>query len=240
MANVSDKELLVPYGTYYDMNQRVEAFKKSEKKNPAHVYLVKNGKDYISYSRYLDMNKRVVQYFLDNPNKTLNNVWIKKPASSSNVLSSNSSTAVPTVNINGTKYQPSSMTKFYGLMGGFGYSYYYNDILTLAQEIKALSNGKAMNCTDFAQLGVYIASQYKKDGKPIYQTRYVHINCKSGGGHTTFQIKGGEFGSTWTMIDLAAKADKNSRIYPIGDYWCKTGTIRGYNEVWVVSDDGKT
>jgi hypothetical protein len=96
-----------------------------------------------------------------------------------------------------------------------------------------------MNCTDFSQLGVYISSQFKKDNKPVYQTRYRHVNCKSGAGHTQFEIKGGEF-NNWTVIDLAAKADKNSPVIPIGRGWCMDGKVRGYNELWVVSDDGKT
>lgn len=240
MVDISNKELLIPYGTYYDMVKRANSYLKSskQKKDPLKkVFLLKNGKDYVSLDRLKDMKKRVAKWKEDNPKKVLNNVWIKKPKNTVNVLTSTYNN--PTVNIKGKKHIPSSFTEFYNLMGGFGYSYYYNDIYTLAQEIKNLTIGKAMNCTDFAQLGVYIASQFKKDGKKLYETRYAHIDCRSGGGHTTFQIRGGEF-KNWTMIDLAAKADKSSRVYPIGDYWCRDGCIRGYDELWVLSDDGKT
>ncbi|MDR3062563.1 MAG: hypothetical protein LBU40_00300 [Methanobrevibacter sp.] len=240
MADVSNKKLLIPLGTFLDMEKRVKAYLNSSQQNTLNkVFIVKNGKDYVSYNKFKEMKKRVSEFKKNNPKKPLKNVWIVKPATTVNIIKPPASTnIVPTVNIKGKKYQPATFSIFYGLMGGFGYSYYNNDILTLNQEINKLSNGKAMNCTDLAQLGVYISSQYKKDGKSIYKTRYAHINCKSGGGHTTFQIKGGEF-KNWTMIDLAAKADKNSRTYPIGDYWCRDGKIRGYNELWVMSDDGR-
>ena len=243
MADLTNKELLIPLGTFSDMQKRVKAYQNKERKNPTIVYINGvNKKDYIAYGRYWDMEQRVQQFRKNNPNEPLKNVWIKKPVASSNVLKApvTSNNVVPTVKIKGKQYQPHNFTEFYNLMGGFGYSYYYNDVYSLSQEISNLSNGKAMNCTDLAQLGVYIASQFKKDGKQVYSTRYAHINCRNGGGHTTFQIKGGEFKDKWTMIDLAAKADKNGRVYHIGDYWCRDGVIRGYNELWVLKDDGKT
>ena len=233
MADISNKELLIPYGTYYDMAKRVKAYNGT----PKIVYIVKNGKDYVTLARFKDMKKRVAQYKKDHPNEALNNVWIKKPKNKTNILKPTYNN--PTVNIKGKKHIPKNFTEFYNLMGGFGYAYYYNDIYTLSQEIKNLTIGKAMNCTDFAQLGVYIASQFKKDGKQIYTTRYRHVDCKSGGGHTQFEIKGGEF-NKWTVVDLAAKADKNSRIYLLGDGWCMNGLVRGYNELWVLVDNGVT
>lgn len=238
--DVSNEEILITYGTFFDMETRYNKFKKKNKVEPKTIYLIFGGKNYITNSRFKDMQNRVEKYKKENPKEALNNVWIKKPKIPENILTNNNKNNLPSVIIKNKTYKLTNFTEFYDLMGGFGYAYYYNDILTLTQEIKALSIGKAMNCTDFAQLGVYIASQFKKDGKQIYTTRYVHINCQSGGGHTTFQIKGGEFGDKWVMIDLAAKADKNSRIYPIGDYWCKTGKIRGYNELWVLVDNGVT
>ncbi|BBL62446.1 hypothetical protein [Methanobrevibacter arboriphilus] len=237
MADLSNKELLITYGNYQDMIRRTRAYRKGNGKNPTNVYLNSSKKDYISYKQLKDMYKRVKQYKKDKPKKVLNNVWIKKPKNTVNVLTPKYNN--PTVNIKGKKYIPKNFTEFYNLMGGFGYSYYYNDIYTLSQEIKNLTIGKAMNCTDFAQLGVYIASQFKKDNKSIYQTRYRHVNCKSGSGHTQFEIKGGEF-NKWTIVDISAKADKNSKVYPIGTGWCLNGTVRGYNESWVLSDDGKS
>jgi len=240
MADLSNKELLIPLGTFIDMEKRVKSFQTKEKKNPAIVYINSvNKKDYVSYSRFLDMEKRIIQFKKDNPKQILNNVWIKKPNTTINVIKPPTSNVyIPTVNIKGKKYQLKNFTEFYILMGGFGYSYYYNDILSLQEEIEALTNGKAMNCTDFSQLGVYIASQFKKDNKPLYQTRYRHVNCKTGGGHVQFEIKGEEF-KNWTVVDLAAKADKNSRVYPLGDGWCMDGNVRGYNESWILLNNGK-
>lgn len=238
LVDLSNKELLIPYGTYQDMIKRTKLYRKQNGKNPTIIYLNnRNKKDYVNYIKLYEMYKRVKQYKKDKPKEVLNNVWINKPKISINVLIPKYNN--PTVNINGRKYIPSNFTEFYDLMGGFGYSYYYNDIYSLSQEIKNLTIGKAMNCTDFAQLGVYIASQFKKDGKQIYTTRYRHVNCKSGGGHTQFEIQGGEF-NKWTIVDISAKADKNSRIYSLSDGWCLNGTVRGYNESWILVDDGKT
>ncbi|MDR1018909.1 MAG: hypothetical protein LBM02_09440 [Lachnospiraceae bacterium] len=244
MADISNKELLLPYGTVKDMNKRANAYKNSKKQKTSplnKIYIVKGGKDYVTLTRLNDMNNRINKWNLEHKDEVLKNVWIKKPKTTTNVLKpSSATTTVPTVNIKGKTYKPKNMTEFYNLMGSFGYAYYYNDIYSLAQEISRLTLGKAMNCTDFSQFGVYVASQFKKDGKKVYQTRYAHINCRKSGGHVIFQIKGGEFGNKWTAIDIAAKADKDARVYPIGDYWCKDGTIRSYNELWVLSDDGKT
>jgi len=240
MADLSNKELLIPLGTFIDMEKRVKNFQTKENKNPAIVYINGvNKKDHVTYSRFLDMKKRIIEFKKDNSKQVLNNVWIKKPKATVNVLKAPTIVEViPTVNIKGKNYNLKNFTEFYMLIGGFGYSYYYNDILTLQEEIHALTYGKAMNCTDFSQLGVYIASQFKKDNKLVYQTRYRHVNCKSGGGHVQFEITGGEF-KNWTVVDLAAKADKNSRVYPLGDGWCMDGKVRGYNESWILLNNGK-
>jgi len=246
MGDLSNEELLIPFGTYQDMVNRANKYTKENKKTPNIVYLnIKNKNDYIKYSQLEDMGKRINQWKKDNPKEVLYNVWIKKPIESKDILVSVKASATPEVNIKGTKYKLKSFTEFYNLMGSFGYSYYYDDILSLAQEIQALTTGKAMNCTDFAQLGVYIASQFKKDNKNLYQTRYRHVNCKpsatckSNCGHTQFEITGGEF-KKWTVVDISAKASKNSRVYPLGDGWCMDGQLRGYNEPWVLLDKGRS
>jgi hypothetical protein len=184
------------------------------------------------------MSKRVNQWKAKNPNGTLKNVWIKKPSKKSDVTQPSTNGDV-VVNIRGKNHKLRNFTEFYNLMGGYGYSYYYNDILSLQQEIQALTNGKAMNCTDFSQLGVYVAGQFiKPNGGRLYSTRYRHIVCKSGGGHTQFEILGGEF-LKWTIVDLAARADKKSRVYSLGTGWCMDGRLRGYNESWVLSNKGQ-
>jgi hypothetical protein len=240
MADLSNKELLIPFGTYQDMINRVNKYQAANNgQNPTKVTLdPKNMNDYISYDRLSEMSRRVNDWKARNPRGVLKNVWVKVPSTKPAPAKTSSSSGEVVVNIRGKAHKVKNFTEFYNLMGGYGYSYYYNDILSLQQEIQALTNGKAMNCTDFSQLGVYVAKQFvKSDGKPTYNTRYRHVVCKSGGGHTQFEITGGEF-TRWTIVDLAARADKKSKSYPLGTGWCMDGRLRGYNESWVLANKG--
>lgn len=241
MTDLSNKEIMLSFNVVNDMRKRFDSFKKKEKREPKTIFINDSKKDFVSLSRFKDMIKRTLDF------KTVNkrypdNIWIVKPKTNENVLkpSANINATYPKLNINGKQVQPKTITEFYNLMGGFGYSGYYNDIYSLNEEISRISQGKALNCSDFSQLLTYVASQFIKDGKKVYSTKYVHLRCKSGTGHIAVDVKGGEFGNTYKRIDLAAKADKESRVYPIGDYWCKDGKVESYDDSWLKTDDGKT
>ncbi|MDR0913369.1 MAG: hypothetical protein LBM96_12350 [Methanobrevibacter sp.] len=232
MVDVSNNEIFINATIFHDMKRRYDLWLSSKNVEPQIVHLKEDSNDYVTVERFKDMIKRFEDYKKSNGTEPVN-VWIKKSASGDikreDIISDNSSV---TLNFKGQNKKFSDFTSVYNAFGGFGYSHYFNDILSLNEELAGLTNGKAMNCTDFAQVGVYIAT------KLGYQTRYRHVICKKSGGHTQFEIKGKEF-KNWTVVDLAAKADKNARNYPLGDGWCMDGKVRGYNEPWIMKDNGK-
>lgn len=123
-----------------------------------------------------------------------------------------------------------TFTEFYNKCKGRGYSYYYNDIKTLDQEIYALVNRKGLNCTDSTQLAHALALEMG------YEFRYVHVQCKSGG-HIRGQIRGREF-KDWTRVDMAACISVSSQ-YALNRVWCDYDNAHLENSAWLNTDDGR-
>lgn len=116
------------------------------------------------------------------------------------------------------------------------YNYYNNDIYTYNQEIIRVQNGQGINCTDWAQLGMYtlIDMGFKKEHIRI--VRGV-VTCSSGKGfgHVWLQLY---LNGAWVNYDLSAAA---AHGYGIGKLICtRKYTITNINPAWAVSDDGKT
>ena len=125
-----------------------------------------------------------------------------------------------------------SFTEAYNSIKGRGYAYYYNDIYSQSQALQRLKNRSGLNCSDICQLMYQVAKDLG------YSVRYVNIRCASGSGHIQLDVAGKELGSNWRRVDPAA-ALKSS--YPLGQLWCASGaTLIGYNQAWLLSDDGRT
>jgi hypothetical protein len=123
-----------------------------------------------------------------------------------------------------------SFTEFWQKIFGRGYSYYYNDVYTLDQEIQRLLGCASLNCIDSMQLCYSLGTEMG------YEVRYVQVQCQSGG-HIRGQIKGHEFGD-WIKIDPAAAISVNSQ-YPIGQIWCDYDNAHLTSDDWLVYDDGQ-
>lgn len=123
-----------------------------------------------------------------------------------------------------------TFTEFWQKIIGRGYSYYYNDIYTLDQEIDRLINKKGLNCTDSMQLCHALAREMG------YEAEYVHVMCKEGG-HIRGKIRGHEF-PNWTKIDPAAALSTKTRA-GIGHVWCDYPNAHIENSAWLNIDDGR-
>ena len=116
------------------------------------------------------------------------------------------------------------------------YSYYNNDIYTYTQEVNRVCNGSGINCTDWAQLGMWTLIDM---GFPRDQIRIVRgvVTCNSGKGfgHVWLQLY---LNGAWVNYDLSAAA---AHGYGIGRLICTRGyTVTNINPAWAVSDDGIT
>lgn len=116
------------------------------------------------------------------------------------------------------------------------YSYYNNDIYTYTQEINRVCNNSGINCTDWAQLGMWTLIDM---GFPRDQIRIVRgvVTCSSGKGfgHVWLQLY---LNGAWVNYDLSAAA---AHGYGIGRLICTRGyTVTNINPAWAVSDDGIT
>ena len=116
------------------------------------------------------------------------------------------------------------------------YSYYNNDIYTYTQEVNRVCNGSGINCTDWAQLGMWTLIDM---GFPRDQIRIVRgvVTCNSGKGfgHVWLQLY---LNGAWVNYDLSAAA---AHGYGIGRLICTRGyTVTNINPAWAISDDGIT
>ena len=124
-----------------------------------------------------------------------------------------------------------TFTEYYNQIKKKTWEGYYNDLYSLSDEIKRLTNNQSLNCTDHSQLGMAVAKDL------WYDARYCRVTCKSGG-HIILQVKGYELGNNWVNVDLAAAASSD---YPIGSYWCSSyAKPVVIDEAWINSDDGRT
>lgn len=124
-----------------------------------------------------------------------------------------------------------TFTEYYNQIKKKTWEGYYNDVYSLSDEIKRLTNNQTLNCTDHSQLGLAVAKDL------WYDARYCRVTCKSGG-HIILQVKGYELGSNWVNVDLAAAASSD---YNIGSYWCSSyAKPVVIDESWINTDDGAT
>jgi hypothetical protein len=218
----------MPFEDYKIMEKRIEEFKIVNGRNPNFYTYDKMGIT-IPEESYKDMMKRVDVY-TKKETHTPSNVEIK----AYNIISSNkidNKTALHKAVESAIGGPFSNLTGFYNLVKANEiYDYYLGDKKTRKQTIDSLQKGTGANCIDYAQLGVAIAKDLNKG----YTTRYVRTYCvQDQVGHHYFQVKGGEFGSNWVTIDLAAAASKKSK-FPIGKAWCEKYGNKQYN---VIRDD---
>ena len=208
---------------YLDMYTRYKAYITKNRVEPNRIYTKENGKDYVTLSRFKDMQNRFDTYWKQH-NTQPGYVCIMKPCETTNksALRRNIETAIGLYN---------TFTEYYNRLKGRGYSYYYNDIYNQFTAIQRLKNRSGLNCADSVQVSYAAAKDLG------YSVRYVHVICRSGTGHIQLDIKGKEFGNTWRRVDPAA-ALKSS--YPLGSLWCPDGKVIGYDPGWLLSDDGKT
>ncbi len=117
------------------------------------------------------------------------------------------------------------------------YLYYFNDIYTYAQEIQRIITGKGINCTDWAQMGMWtlIDMGFKKEHIRIVRGVVTCKNNKSVG-HVWLQLY---LNGAWVNYDLSAAADHQ---YDMPKLICnnKSPYITNINPGWALSDDGRT
>jgi hypothetical protein len=221
-TDVSKSGGAVPLAVFQDMMNRVAAYVKANGSNPSIVYL-KSGAagDYVPYTTFADMRDRYAAYKSNTGNYPALVYYVAPtPVRTVGQIQAQLEAAVGQFN---------NFTEFYNKSKGRGYSYYYNDVKTLTQEIAAYKNKTGLNCSDAAQLFTALAKEMG------YLTRYVHVMCNSGG-HIRMQILGKEF-SSWTRVDPAACISVGSQ-YPIGQVWCDYDNAHIETSNWILVDDG--
>lgn len=117
------------------------------------------------------------------------------------------------------------------------YSYYNNDIYTYSEEIQRIEKGKAINCTDWGQCGMYtlLGMGFKKEHIRIVRGIVTCPNNNKTYGHVWLQLY---LNGKWVNYDLSAAACHGSKM---GVLICtKNPKITNINPGWAVSDDGKT
>lgn len=116
------------------------------------------------------------------------------------------------------------------------YILYYNDIYTYEQELQRVENKQRLNCTDWAQLGMWTLIEMGFNKEHIRIVRgTVTCNNGKGYGHVWLQLY---LNGAWVNYDLSAAA---AHEYRMGNTICTRGyKITNINPAWAVSDDGRT
>ncbi len=127
-------------------------------------------------------------------------------------------------------------TEMYQLFISNIYSYYYNDQFDLSTELNRLSKHLGLNCSDVSQVGRKLIEGLNQMGKK-YQVIYISAQFRCGG-HVFLQVKGEEFGDTWTNFDLAGAMKWD---YTIGKLMCSGPyKVKAIDPAWLMSDDART
>jgi hypothetical protein len=236
-VDISDKELLLPYTIVASM-WKARKHITNLNDNTLVKTGVTNSDDCIKYSKLKDMVNRSKKWKKDNPNKSLQNVWINHPKIIATVTATtdwkNNTHIKNIIKVIGDF---NNFTQFIEKLRAYAkskkglYKYYLNSrFIGTANEIKALTNGTMGNCVDWSQLAraVGIIMGYKVD--------YVQIQCTNVT-HLIIRVSGKEF-TKQTYIDLAAIVDWNSAYCSIGNAcWCsKNGVpnkIVSINPAWI-------
>lgn len=226
--DISNSIQVLTLSTYKNMLQRYKQYKQDHKKEPNICYIdisnkyryvtVKKFKECISYyEAFVKKNNREPSSIPLNPQNMTENVQGGLVAEAKKVLG-----------------DFKNAKECYNRIKGRGYIGYNNDVYSREEMFKRIKQGKGANCSDWSQLlhDIFIAMGYK--------CRYVHVMCKSGIGHIQLDVKYPLGVSTWTRIDPAAAASKNSQ-YSWGRLWCASPRyVIGYDPAWLMLDDGKT
>jgi hypothetical protein len=211
----------VPLTVFQDMMTRHDNYKKNNGVEPDIIYIKSGGGDYVTDSCFEDMRKRYDAYKVNNGvEPSLVYFVAPTPARVVGPIQGRLEAVIG---------QFDNFTAFYNKSKGRGYKSYYNDVLLPEQEIQAYINKSGMNCTDGTQLFVMLAQEMG------YQTKYVHVQCQSGG-HVRMQIYGKEF-TSWTRLDPAACMSVGSQ-YDIGQVWCDYSNAHIETDSWLLIDDG--
>ena len=121
----------------------------------------------------------------------------------------------------------STIDEFLALIKGRGYAYYYNSQYNTNTTISRIKNRKGVNCTDSAQLTYRVALALG------YTVQFIHVRCKSGGGHIRLRLKHStNTGGEWIYRDPASVLNGNN----VKSNWCTNGSIVAYNPSWIFSD----
>jgi hypothetical protein len=221
--NVDNINIRIPQAQFLAMDAGYQAHKRT-----AVVHLNQNTKkgDYLTVKKFLELRTRWIAYRKANNSRRPAAIWIvKAPAP---IPTPTSKGPVQTI-IEAKLGRFTTIKEYYNKMIGRGYGHYYNDVYTLGQEEKMLSQ---LNCSDASQLTYFLAKEMG------YTVRFVHVFCvKSGTGHIQLDIKGKELGGSWIRIDVAAAMSTATKA-PWGTGWCYDAKVSSYDDSWLVHGKG--
>ena len=224
--DISKSIQTVELSIFEDMIKRFDEFVKENKREPKLIYLDATTKyRYVSTATYKDMKKRFDEFVKNNTRKP-NFIYITLPQTPKQ----DGKYLAKAKKVLGNFFDAKEL---YEKIRGKGYGAYNNDVYDFDTALNRLSKGLGINCSDSCQLLYFI---FKDMG---YDCRFVHIRCKSGGGHIVLDIKYPKGVSSYTRIDPAAALSKSTKA-KWGKLWCANGSIIGYNPGWLMTDDGKT
>ena len=213
---------------FKDMINRFEKYTKDNNREPNIVYLDINTKyRYITKAKYKDMKGRWDKFIQDNKREpNFVNINISTTLTTTTTSSEDQWFINQFSDAVGKKI--TSFKQGYEAIKNRKYLYYYNDIYTQSVALKRLKNKQGLNCSDISQLLWRLAKAFGLD------VHYVHIICKSGGGHIIIKVKEGK---KWVWVDGAA-ALSSGKSY--GQGWCYNGRVICEDDGWLMKDDGIT
>jgi hypothetical protein len=137
-----------------------------------------------------------------------------------------------------------NVTEAYELVKNQKYSYYYNDKYNYEEELTQLINRWGLNCADFSQVLNMLLVALNQEGKG-YDGRFVHVWCRDSNGnpqerlgHFFMEVKGGEFGGNWTVVDFAEAASGKGAI---GSTMCSNGyEVQDYQDPQLLVDGAES
>jgi hypothetical protein len=223
MTDITNTNVKIMKDMYLDMYGRYEGYKQQNRVEPKIIYTVKGGADFVTLARFKEMQKRFDAWWTANGTQP-NFVYVVNPETSTK-------TSYVQAFENAVGMTINNFTQGYNAIKYRVYAYYYNDIYNQATALQRLKDKSGLNCSDICQLMYQLAKDLG------YSVRYVNIKCQSGAGHIQLDIAGGEFTPGWHRIDPAAALKSG---YEIGEIWCENHTLIGYDQAWLLSDDGKT
>ena len=187
---------------------------------PSYVVGTDNTKYYLN--TYVDMNKRVYSWIKRNGGATPSYVNVQGTNNNNTTSNTTDATLQKCYDAFGTFH---SIDVFLAKIRGRGYSYYYNSVYNTNDTIKRIKNRQGVNCTDSSQLTYRVALALG------YTVQFVHVKCKSGGGHIRLRLKA-KGSNNWFYRDPASVLNGGE----VSSNWCMDGKLITYNPSWVLSD----